>query len=118
MDIGETIYAVTVAEFRKWLRANHKQKKEIWLVQYKKASGKPSLSLEAAQEEAMCYGWVDSFMKSMDGERYATRFSPRKPKSNWTEGNRKRAAMLIAEGRMTEAGMSSLPPDMQPSSKA
>jgi len=113
MDIGETLEASTPAQFRTWLRKNHGKKSEIWLIQYKKASGKPTLSLQQAQDEAMCFGWVDSFMKSIDLERYATRFSPRRPKSNWTQGNRQRALQLAAEGRMTSAGKAALPADMR-----
>ncbi len=112
MDITETLYAVTPAEFRKWLRANHKKRKEIWLIQYKKAASKPSLPLEQAVEEAICFGWIDSYVKSIDAERYATRFSPRRPKSNWTATNKALARRLIAEGRMMPAGFAALPADM------
>ena len=113
MDIGETLYVTTLAEFRRWLRANHKIKKEIWLVQYKKAARKPSITLEDAQDEAICFGWIDSQIKGIDAERYATRFTPRRPKSNWTETNKERARRMIASGRMTTAGIACLPPDMQ-----
>src|SRR5512140_3426018 len=113
MDIAETLYVTTPAEFRKWLKANHKAKKEIWLVQYKKATKKPSLTLEQALDEAICFGWIDSYMKGIDAERYATRFSPRRPRSNWTDTNRMRARKLMAERRMTPAGLAALPPDMQ-----
>ncbi len=113
MEIGETLYVATPAEFRKWLKANHKRKSEIWLVQYKKATKKPSLTLDQALEEAICFGWIDSYMKGMDAERYATRFSPRRPRSHWTETNRQRARRLLAQGKMTEAGLASLPPDLQ-----
>ena len=109
MDIGETLYVTTPAEFRKWLKANHKAKTEIWLVQYKKATKKPSIHYLEAVEEAICFGWIDGFEKGMDAERYATRFTPRRPKSNWTETNKERARKLIAEGRMTAAGLASLP---------
>ncbi len=112
MDIGETLYVTTAAEFRKWLQKNHRSKKEIWLVQYKKTAHKPSLAYTAAVEEAICFGWIDGFEKGMDAERYATRFTPRRPKSNWTETNKQRARELIAAGRMTAAGRASLPPDV------
>ena len=113
MDIGETLYVTTPADFRKWLEANHEARKEIWLVQYKKASKKPSIKYAEAVEEAICFGWIDGFEKGMDAERYATRFTPRRPRSNWTEGNKERARRLIAEGRMTEAGLAALPAEMQ-----
>ena len=113
MEIGETLYVTDREDFRKWLDENHRSKKEIWLVQYKKAANKPSIDYLEAVEEALCFGWIDNTQKSMDTERYATRFSPRRPKSNWTETNKERARRLIAEGRMTEAGHASLPPDIR-----
>ncbi len=113
MEIGETLYVTSPAEFRKWLTANHKAKKEIWLVQYKKAAKKPSIKYLEAVEEAICFGWIDGFEKGIDAERYATRFTPRRPKSNWTETNKERARRLIAEGRMRPAGFASLPEDLQ-----
>ena len=112
MEIGETIYVTTADEFRKWLVQNHNTKKEIWLIQYKKATKKPSLNYIEAVEEAICFGWIDGLEKSMDAERYALRFSPRRPKSNWTNTNKERARRMIAEGRMTSAGRATLPPDV------
>jgi uncharacterized protein YdeI (YjbR/CyaY-like superfamily) len=111
MDIGETLYVTTRAEYRKWLAKYHQTKKEIWLIQYKKATKKPSIPYVDAVEEAICFGWIDGFEKSMDAERYATRFTPRRPKSNWTETNRERARRMIAAGKMTKAGRSALPLD-------
>ena len=112
MEIGETIYVTTGDEFREWLLKNHKTKKEIWLIQYKKATKKPSINYGDAVEEAICFGWIDGLEKSMDAERYALRFSPRRPKSNWTNTNKERARKLIAEGRMTDTGRATLPPDV------
>ena len=113
MEIGETLYVTTRDDFRKWLEKNHKSKKEIWLIQYKKATKKLSITLAEAVEEAMCFGWTESIgFKGLDAERYVTRFSPRRPKSNWTEKNRERARKMIAEGKMTAAGRATLPPDV------
>lgn len=112
MEIRETLYVAKPADFRKWLRTNHAAKTEIWLVQYKKAAGKPSIDYVKAVEEAICFGWIDSFEKGIDAERYATRFTPRRPRSNWTETNRARARQLISSGRMTEAGRRTLPADL------
>ena len=111
MEIGETIYVITRDEFRKWLEENHKSKKEIWLIQYKKATKKPSINYIEAVEEGICFGWIDGLEKSMDMERYALRFSPRRPKSSWTDTTKERARKMIAEGRMTEAGLATLPKD-------
>ncbi|HZJ23778.1 MAG TPA: hypothetical protein VFD54_10750 [Anaerolineales bacterium] len=113
MEIGETIYVTTSDEFRKWLLQNHQTKKEIWLIQYKKATKKPSINYVEAVEEALCFGWIDGLEKGMDAERYALRFSPRRPKSNWTNTNKDRARRMIAEGRMTQAGRAALPPDVK-----
>ena len=114
MEISETLYVTNRDEFRKWLIRNHKSKKEIWLIQYKKSAKKPSINYVEAVEEAICFGWIDNIEKSMDAERYATRFSPRRPKSNWTNTNKERARKMIAEGRMTEAGRATLSTDVQP----
>ena len=89
MEIGEMLYVTTRHEFREWLIKNHQTKKDIWLIQYKKATTsspqgqKPSITLADAVEEAMCFGWTESIgFKAVDAERYVTRFSPRRPKSN------------------------------------
>lgn len=113
MDIGETLQVVARSGFRRWLSANHGLKKEIWLVQYKKATHKPSIDYIDAVEEALCYGWIDSMEKGIDAERYATRFTPRRPNSNWTPGNLERAKKMIAAGKMTAAGYAALPPDFR-----
>ena len=113
VEIGERLYVTKPAEFRKWLRRNHATKTEIWLVQYKKATGKPSIDYIQAVEEAICYGWIDSFERGIDAERYATRFTPRRPRSSWTATNKARARQLIAAGRMTAAGLKALPSDLR-----
>ena len=102
----------TAAEFRRWLRKNHAAKTEIWLVQYKKDTGRASIDYAEAVEEAICFGWIDSSIRRIDAERYATRFTPRRPKSNWTPANRVLARRLEAEGRMTAAGRKALPADL------
>jgi uncharacterized protein YdeI (YjbR/CyaY-like superfamily) len=113
MDIGETLYVTTPEAFRAWLDANHHSKREIWLILYKKASKKPSIPYVDAVEEAICFGWIDGYEKSMDTERYALRFSPRRAKSNWTDTNKERALRLVAEGRMTRSGFATLPTDVK-----
>ena len=109
MEIGETIYVTTREEFREWLEKNHKTCKEIWLIQYKKVTGKPSIPYVEAVEEAICFGWIDGFEKGMDDQRYAKRFTPRRQKSLWTETNIERARKMIEEGKMTAAGRTFLP---------
>jgi uncharacterized protein YdeI (YjbR/CyaY-like superfamily) len=90
---------------------NHRAKIEIWLVFYKKSSGKQTLTIAQAVEEALCFGWIQSRLKPLDPQRFAVRFSPRHPGSLWSLPNLKRIHRLIAEGRMTKAGLAVLPPD-------
>jgi uncharacterized protein YdeI (YjbR/CyaY-like superfamily) len=100
-----SVYCPNRAEWRAWLQANHATLSEIWLVFYKKSANKPTLTVDEAIDEGICFGWVDSMMKKLGDERYTLRFTPRKPTSNWSEVNRARVRRLIAEGRMTEAGL-------------
>ncbi len=101
----DTFYAKDREEWRAWLHEHHAAAKEIWLIYYRKATGKPRVSYNAAVEEALCFGWIDSQQKGIDEERFAQRFSPRKPGSNWSETNRVRLRNLIAEGKMMPAGL-------------
>ena len=112
MEITETVYARTREEFRAWLQANHESRSEIWLINFKKATGKPSIPYVEAVEEAICFGWIDGLEKSIDAERYATRFTPRRARSSWTATTKERARSMIAAGKMTEAGYATLPPDV------
>jgi len=107
-DITETLEATTRAQWRKWLERHHAKKTEIWLVAGLREKG-DGLSYLDAVEEALCFGWIDGLAKSFDADRRAQRFSPRRPKSNWTELNKERARRLIREGRMTPAGERVLP---------
>jgi uncharacterized protein YdeI (YjbR/CyaY-like superfamily) len=112
MEPGTTVYVTNREGFRNWLEKNGQSANEIWLVIFKVASGMQTLTYEEALEEALCFGWVDSQMKSIDAEKYAQRFSPRGSNSNWTETNKERALKLIAEGKMTQAGLMTLPKDI------
>lgn len=112
MDVSETLYIVSREEWRVWLAAHHAQEQEVWLVFCRKGSGKPSLSYDEAVEEAICYGWIDSQIRSLDRERFARRFTPRRAKSGWSDYNRKRALKMLQAGRMTEVGKASLPDEV------
>lgn len=101
----ETFYPKTRALWRAWLEKNHARADEIWLVYYRKSSGKPRISYEDAVEEALCFGWIDGLQRGIDDERFAQRFTPRRRRSSWSEPNKQRLRKLIAEGRMTEAGL-------------
>ena len=105
MKLGKTLYVKDRRGWRAWLRKHHGTAPEIWLIYYKKHSGKPRISYSDAVEEALCYGWIDSIAKPMDGDRWAQRFSPRRPTSRLSEMNRERVRRLIAARRMTKAGL-------------
>jgi uncharacterized protein YdeI (YjbR/CyaY-like superfamily) len=93
------------ADWRAWLERNHASATGVWLVTFKKPTGKPRVDYEAAVEEALCFGWIDSKSKAVDEERTSLYFAPRKERSNWTDGNIARVEKLLAEGKMTEAGL-------------
>lgn len=105
MKVGKTLYVVNRKDWRKWLSKNHSKEKEIWLIYYKKASGKLRIPYNDAVEEALCYGWIDSTAKKIDKERFAQRFSPRKPKSVLSEMNRERINRLNKQNKMTPHGL-------------
>lgn len=92
---------------RRWLEANHATVPEVWVVFYKKPAqrpGRPTLTYGQAVEQAICFGWIDGLKRRMDDERYAHRFTPRKPDSRWSESNRTRLARMRSLDRMTPAG--------------
>lgn len=114
MEIGETLEVHHPDEFSRWLDANATGKSEIWTVIYKKASGKQTVTYPQLVEVGIAYGWIDSQSKGLDDERYAIRFSPRRPSSSWTDANKAIALRLIREGKMTPAGKAMLPKDFSP----
>ncbi len=116
MEIGETLLVKSRQEWRDWLTEHHRDHKEIWLVYYKKTSGKTSISYDDSVEEALCFGWIDGAFKGIDEETYAGRFTPRRPRSPWSASNRARVARLLRAGQVTEAGLAALPPDLHPDS--
>lgn len=102
------LYVTKRDEWRTWLEKNHHTEKEVWLIFYKKHTGKPTLLYDDAVEEALCYGWIDSIVKRIDDEKYCQKFTPRTKKSKWSELNKKRVKKLIKEGKMTEAGLAKI----------
>src|SRR5437667_6753874 len=105
MKVGKTFYARNRREWRAWLARHHKTAPEIWLIYYKKHSGKPRVSYNDAVDEALCYGWIDSILKPIDADCYAQRFSPRRRTSRLSDMNRERVRRLIASRRMTRAAL-------------
>src|SRR3990172_3120162 len=105
MEITTTFYAKNRTIWRSWLKKHHATKGEIWLVYYNKSSGKPRIPYNDAVEEALCFGWIDSILKKIDEESFAQRFTPRKPKSVWSEMNKERVRRLTKEKKMTAIGL-------------
>jgi uncharacterized protein YdeI (YjbR/CyaY-like superfamily) len=101
----KTLYVKDRKAWRKWLFKWHAKQKEIWLVFYKKHTGKPTISYEDAVQEALCFGWIDSTVRKIDEERYMQLFTPRKTGSNWSDLNKRRVKILIEQGLMAEAGL-------------
>ena len=100
MNLTHLLSVPTRSAWRKWLKSHFKTDKDIWLVYYKKESGRPRISYNDAVEEALCFGWIDSTVKSLDNDRYAQRFSPRNPKAEYSQSNKVRLAKLIRERRV------------------
>lgn len=91
-------------DWRAWLEANHATSDGVWLVTWKKAANRPRVDYDAAVEEALCFGWVDSRSKAVDDLRTSLWFTPRTPRSSWSESNVARFERLEAAGLMTDAG--------------
>jgi uncharacterized protein YdeI (YjbR/CyaY-like superfamily) len=108
MEIGKTLDVKSRAAFRAWLAKNHDERDEIWLVYYRKSSGKQRISYNDAVEEALCFGWIDSIAKPIDEERWAQRFSKRRKGSKLSPMNRVRVERLRKAKRMTPAGLEAL----------
>jgi uncharacterized protein YdeI (YjbR/CyaY-like superfamily) len=106
--ITRTLYVHRVADWRAWLRKHHKTSREIWLVYYRKETGKPRISYNDAVDEALCFGWIDSTQKRIDADRTAQRFTPRRARSPTSEMNKARARRLLRERRMTPAGLKAI----------
>ncbi len=100
-----TFYASDRQKWREWLKENHCTSLGIWLVYYKVKSGKPSVRYSEAVKEALCFGWIDSKVQSLDAERYQQVFTPRKPKSVWSKLNKQYIEELIEQALITEAGL-------------
>ena len=105
----DLLYASTRKEWREWLRKNHTARKEIWLVYYKKHSNKIRIPYNDAVEEALCFGWIDSTVRTIDDNRYAQRFSPRKPDSAYSQSNIERLHALIKQKKVIKSVLDKLP---------
>jgi uncharacterized protein YdeI (YjbR/CyaY-like superfamily) len=112
LDVSHAWPLDSVTEFDRWLSEHGGDARELIVAVYKKASGRQTVTFDELLEAAMCHGWVDIQTKSIDDERYAIRFVPRRPGSSWSTRNREIAERLIEQGRMKPAGEAALPPDL------
>jgi uncharacterized protein YdeI (YjbR/CyaY-like superfamily) len=112
VDTSRAVQIDSPADFEAWLEANGDRERDVVVAIYKKSSGRQTVTLTELQEVALCFGWVDTLGQRIDDERWALRFLPRKAKSNWSALNRGMARRLLASGRIREAGLAKLPPDL------
>ena len=94
----------TEAAFAAWMKTNHARETEIWLRIYKKAAGRPTVTSAQALDVALCWGWIDGIRKAFDERSFLQRYTPRRPRSVWSQINRDHVARLTAAGRMTPHG--------------
>jgi uncharacterized protein YdeI (YjbR/CyaY-like superfamily) len=104
-----TLDVRTRAAWHEWLEKHHRSATEIWLLFHKKQTGTPCLKYEDSVEEALCFGWIDSLVRRIDDDRFARKFTPRKPGSAWSPTNRRRYASLQNRGLLKDAGRAHAP---------
>jgi uncharacterized protein YdeI (YjbR/CyaY-like superfamily) len=100
MEITKTLYVKTRNDWRNWLKKYYKTKKEIWLVFQNKSSGKTGITYEDAVEEALCFGWIDSIVKKNEKHSRVQRFTPRNPKSSYSQLNKERLKRLLRKKKV------------------
>jgi uncharacterized protein YdeI (YjbR/CyaY-like superfamily) len=100
MEITKTLYITNPKDWRNWLKKNYKSEREIWLIYPKTGTGKPRIQYNDAVEEALCFGWIDSIIKTLDKESTVQRFSPRKPKAKYSQANIERLRSLVAQKKV------------------
>jgi uncharacterized protein YdeI (YjbR/CyaY-like superfamily) len=100
-----SVHPLTRAEWRHWLETNHTRTNGVWLVSFKKATGKPRFEYNDAVEEALCFGWIDSKPNKLDAERTLLWFAPRKSGTGWSRPNKMRVERMFQSGLMAEAGL-------------
>ena len=113
LDTSRAMPVDSAGQFDEWLRTHGDTEREVVLAIYKKASGKQTVTFDELLAVALCHDWVDVQTKRIDAETYAIRFVPRRPGSHWSATNRARIRRLLAEGRMTPAGLATLPEDLR-----
>ena len=108
LDEAKLLYVTNRREWRDWLKSHYKSEKEIWLVYYKKHTGKPRILYNDAVEEALCFGWIDSTVRRIDEDRFAQRFSLRNPKTPYSQANKERLRELVKQGKVVDEVLATL----------
>jgi uncharacterized protein YdeI (YjbR/CyaY-like superfamily) len=104
-DPGKPTFFKSGHDFRRWLTTNHARCRELHVGFYRKKSGRPGMSYAEAVDEALCFGWIDGVMRKIDDASYSHRFTPRRPKSIWSNTNVRHVERLSRAGRMHSAGL-------------
>ena len=102
LDEAKLLYVTNRIEWRDWLKSHYKSEKEVWLVYYKKHTGKPRILYNDAVEEALCFGWIDSIVNGIDDDRFAQRFSLRNPKTPYSQANKERLREMVNQGKVVD----------------
>jgi uncharacterized protein YdeI (YjbR/CyaY-like superfamily) len=108
VDKAKLLYVTSRREWRDWLEQHHKSANEVWLVFFKKHTGKTRIPYNDAVEEALCFGWIDSIVNRIDDSSFAQRFSPRNPKTAYSQANKERLRELIKQGRVIDEVLTNL----------
>jgi uncharacterized protein YdeI (YjbR/CyaY-like superfamily) len=108
LDEAKLLYVTNQREWRDWLKSHYKSEKEVWLVYYKKHTGKPRILYNDAVEEALCFGWIDSIVKGIDEDRFAQRFSLRNPKTPYSQANKERLREMVKQSKVVDEVLATL----------
>ncbi len=103
--MGDVIFFSDHDAFSNWLDAHHTDAREVWVGYFRKSTGRANLTWSASVDAALCFGWIDGIRKSIDGDSYKIRFTPRKPNSAWSAVNVKKVEMLSQQGKMHSVGL-------------
>jgi uncharacterized protein YdeI (YjbR/CyaY-like superfamily) len=109
LQSAKLLHASSRSQWRAWLKKNYKSKTEIWLVYYKKHTSKLRISYNDAVEEALCFGWIDSTVRTIDEDSFAQKFSVRRPRSKYSQANLERLRALAKQGKVAKDVLESLP---------
>ena len=107
-DKHKILYVTKRQEWRAWLKRHYKSETEVWLIYYKKHSGRPRIAYNDAVEEALCFGWIDSTIRTIDADSFAQRFSVRNPKSRYSQANKERLRALARQGKVVKEVLATL----------